>query len=336
MAVMILTIRSYRDITVINRQLVEDVSRVGSRQQFITQDASMLALFGKLPEIARTNATVLIVGESGTGKEILCEMIHKLSLRAEKPLVKLNCSAIVSTLIESELFGVAANVATDVKERDGKFSAADGGTLLLDEVGDMPAEVQAKVLRAIEYQQFEKVGSVKNIHTDIRFIYATNRDLADLVKRGEFRQDLFYRINTITIEIPPLRERQADIPLLVEFFVSLFAAEGRAPGFSSKAMETLIAYPWPGNVRELKNVVERCCILYPGEKVSIPQLPREIQNSTGDGEAKEAAAMLTEKQRIRHALVKHGWNQSRASEDTGIPLSTLRRKIKKYKIVKTA
>lgn len=335
MAVMIETIRSYRDIAVINRQLVEDVSRAGSTQRFVTQDTSMLELFGKLPEIARTNAPVLIVGESGTGKEILCEMIHKLSLRSDKPLVKLNCAAIASTLIESELFGVAANVATDVKEREGKFAAADSGTLLLDEVGDMPVEVQGKVLRAVEYQHFEKVGSNKSLHTDIRFIYATNKDLASLVKRGEFRQDLLYRINTITIEIPPLRERRADIPPLVEHFISLFAAEGNAPNFSHRVMETLLTYDWPGNVRELKNFVERCCILYPRQKVEIQQLPAEIQGArTPDDGIKEAAA-LSEKDKIRRALIKHGWNQSRASAEVDIPLSTFRRKIKKYRITRS-
>ncbi len=335
MAVMLSTIQSYRDVRIINQQLVEDVSRMGSRQTFVTKDASMLELFGKLPEIARTSAPVLIYGESGTGKEILCEMIHDLSLRSGKPLIKLNCAAIAGTLIESELFGVAANVATDVKEREGKFAAADGGTLLLDEIGDMPLEVQAKVLRAVEYQQFEKVGTNKTTYTDIRFVYATNKDLAGLVGAGRFRQDLFYRINTITIEIPPLRERRSDIMLLTDHFLALFSRGGQQPRFSTAAQQALVAYDWPGNVRELKNLIERCCIIYPGERIDLAGLPTEIQYSAKLDGKRGDPAQLVEKERIRKVLIKHKWNQSRASADLNIPLSTLRRKIKKYQIFKS-
>ncbi|UCE24268.1 MAG: sigma 54-interacting transcriptional regulator [Candidatus Zixiibacteriota bacterium] len=335
MAVMVSTIQSYRDVSIINQQLVEDVGRSGNRQAFVTKDDSMLELFGKLPEIARTNAPVLIQGESGTGKEILCEMIHDLSLRSGKPLIKLNCAAIAGTLIESELFGVAANVATDVKEREGKFAAADGGTLLLDEIGDMPLEVQAKVLRTVEYQQFERVGSNKTTYTDIRFVYATNKDLAAMTREGKFRQDLLYRINTVTIEIPPLRERRSDIMLLIDHFVTLFSRGGRQPRFSTAATQALASYDWPGNVRELKNLIERCCIVYPGERIDVSGLPTEIQYSAKlDGNHRESL-QLVEKEQIRKVLIKHKWNQSRASADLNIPLSTLRRKIKKYQISKS-
>lgn len=334
MAVMIAAIRSYRDMSLINQQLVEDVGRQGGRQTFVTRDSSMGELFGKLPEIARTNAPVLIAGESGTGKEILCEMIHRLSLRADKPLIKLNCAAIAGTLIESELFGVAAHVATDVREREGKFSAADGGTLLLDEIGDMPLEIQAKVLRAVEYQQFEKVGSNKTMHTDIRFIYATNRNLAEMVKNGQFRQDLFYRINTVTIEIPPLRERHDDILLLLDHFVALYSRSSRPPRFTPQAMEALVAYSWPGNVRELKNLAERCCIIYAGDTVDLASLPAEITSGGPTAGDDKRAFQTLEKEKIKRALIEHGWNQSRASSALGIPLTTLRRKIKKYKISK--
>ncbi len=332
LAVMVATVRSYRDMTLINRQLVEDVNKSGGRQTFVTEDVSLRELFGKLPEIARTNAPVLIVGESGTGKEILCEMIHNLSLRCGKPLIKLNCAAVAGTLIESELFGVAANVATDVKEREGKFAAADGGTLLLDEIGDMPLEVQAKVLRAVEYQQFEKVGSNKTMHTDIRFVYATNKDLAAMIKAGSFRHDLYYRINTVVIEIPPLRERRDDIILLTDYFLGLFSQAGKAPRLGGEAMEALVEYPWPGNVRELRNLVERCCILYPGQTIGVANLPPEIAAHRPPPGHGEEALERVEKEKIRKALAQHNWNQSRASAQLDIPLSTLRRKIKKYNI----
>jgi len=199
-AVMLVTIQKYRNINIINQQLIEEMNQLGEHQSFITKDATMGELFNKLPEVARTNAPILILGESGTGKEIICQMIHNLSFRSKKPLLKLNCAAIATPLIESELFGIAKNVATNVQEREGKFSAADGGTLFIDEIGDMPLD-----------------------HTDIRFIYATNKDLIKLMKEEKFRQDLYYRINTITIEIPPLRERRDDITLLLEHFLKLFS-----------------------------------------------------------------------------------------------------------------
>lgn len=328
-------IREFRSTSLNRDRLLGDLSRLGYQKQFVTRNQVMLDLLSRFPEIARTNASVLVMGESGTGKEILAEMIHDLSLRSEGPLVKLNCAAIPGTLMESELFGVAKNVATGVGEREGKFSAADGGTLFLDEIGDMPLEIQAKVLRVLEYQQFEQVGSNRTISTDIRFIYATNKDLKKLIGEAKFRQDLYYRINTITIEVPPLRERPDDIMLLVELFAKLYAHdELKCPRLSAGAVETLLTYPWPGNVRELRNLVERLCILRPSQLVEISHLPKEFLIQQSSNDRCRRAGLAVEKATIKELLVSNRWNQSKVARIMNIPLTTLRRKIKKYHITK--
>ncbi|MCP4686252.1 MAG: tetratricopeptide repeat protein [bacterium] len=326
------TARDFRSQVLTNVQMRRDLGRLGNKQTFVTQDSNLLSLFKTLPQVAATSAPVLILGESGTGKEILGEMIHEYSPRADKPLVKLNCAAIAGSLIESELFGVARNTATSVGEREGRFSAADGGTLYLDEIGDMPPEVQSKVLRVLEYQQFEKVGSNHPVHTDIRFVYATNKDLPELVADKEFRQDLYYRINTITIEIPPLRDRPGDVPILVEHFVMIFSEGKAAPRFATSAVEALVAYNWPGNVRELKNLVERYCILHPGSAVTKEMLPSELCGGPSVTRGQRKALDAHEAERIVSALAALRWNQSRAAARLGMPITTLRRKMKKHGI----
>jgi Nif-specific regulatory protein len=334
-SVLLSAIRNQKFQTEKKRQLIADLARLGGSQKFIAQSETMNQLFSRLPEIARHNVSVLLIGESGTGKEILAQMIHDLSPRAQGPLIKLNCAAIAGSLIESELFGVAKNAATGVDEREGKLSAADGGTLFLDEIGDMPPEVQSKVLRVLEYQRFEKVGSNRTITTDIRFIYATNKDLKALIKQGKFREDLYYRINTITINIPPLRERIDDLPLLLDHFLSAFSPdENRRPRFSPAALEALAAYSWPGNVRELRNLAEKYCLLYPGRQVDLDDLPSECREKSDDKSNKRRQLEGIEKEKIRKLLISARGNQSEVSRITGIPLTTLRRKIKKYGIIK--
>lgn len=331
-AVAMSTIREYRRVSIAHDQLLRDLNRLGDQYSFITQDACLLGLFERLPQIAKTSAPVLLYGPSGTGKEILCRMIHNNSLRAKGPLVKLNCAAIPDTLIESELFGVAKNTATGVSEREGKFSAADGGTLYLDEIGDMPLRVQAKVLRVLEYQQFERVGSNRTIHTDIRFVYATNRDLMELVKRAKFREDLYYRINTIIVEIAPLNERRQDLPLLIEHFTRIFSAGRQPPRMSREALEVMMTYDWPGNAREVRNVVERCCILYPGQTVQAGMLPKEMQRRGQVWLQSKELAEKMDKDRILEALKACSFNQSKAARQLGMPLSTMRRRMSKYGI----
>jgi Nif-specific regulatory protein len=329
MATMLAAVQRYRTVSVSSSQLSRDLSQLGIGQTIITNNKSTIDILEKIPEIARTNASVLILGESGTGKEIICQMIHQLSHRADKPLVKMNCAAIASTLIESELFGISKGVATGVEEREGKFEAADMGILFLDEIADMPLEIQAKILRVLEYQQFERVGSNRTVSTDIRFIFATNKDIAKLIKSGKFREDLYYRINTITIEIPPLRERTEDILLLLDHFIKVFAPdESAAPRFSQEAINGLLSYSWPGNVRELKNLVEKYCILHQGKLIRIIDLPNSMISNIRNNVIGEKKAEAIERARIKGLLSSHAWNQSRVAKIIGMPLSTFRRRLK--------
>ncbi len=329
------TAMDYRKVMSSRDRMLYDLNRMGSGKSFITQNEEMLKILEKLPRVASTNTSILLIGESGTGKEILCEMIHEYSLRKDAPLVKLNCAAIPDTLIESELFGVARHAATGVDAREGKFQAADGGTLFLDEIGDMPLETQAKILRVLEYQEFEKVGSNRKISTDIRFIYATNQNLHQMVQKGSFRSDLFYRINAFSIEIPPLRDRQEDIQLLIEHFIEIFSAgSGSPPRISTPAMDRMMIYKWPGNVRELKNVIENFCILYPGKTIEPGDLPTDMHDKDMQMSNVSKSAKFKEKQNIRKLLIENNWNQSEVARILDMPLSTLRRRIKKYRIKK--
>ncbi|MCK5125521.1 MAG: sigma 54-interacting transcriptional regulator [candidate division Zixibacteria bacterium] len=327
----LLTSKDYRTQILTNDKLQQDLNHMGYSQIFITQDSTLLDMLTKITEIAKTNANVLILGESGTGKEIISHLIHDGSIRSNGPFVSLNCGAIASDLIVSELFGIAKGVATGVDRREGKFQSADGGTLFLDEIGDMPLKLQMKILRAIEYQSFEMVGSNRTISTDIRFIFATNKNLRYLIKEGLFREDLYYRINTIVIEIPPLRKRSGDIPLLLEHFIKIFSVNNRAPIFSIPTMEWLITYRWPGNVRELKNFSERFCILHPGETILPNMLPRDIMDPQVR-ELHQKVGEMTEKIRIEEELKNNNFNVDATARSMGYSASTLRRRIKKHKI----
>jgi transcriptional regulator with GAF, ATPase, and Fis domain/serine/threonine protein kinase len=313
-------------------ELLADLNRLGIGERFVTQDPVVMRLLEQLPQIAKTNASVLLVGESGTGKELLCNMIQGLSLRAKRPFRKLNCASIAASMIESELFGVAKSAFTGVAGREGRLETADDGTLFLDEIGDMPLDLQAKILRVIEYQEFERVGSTDPIRVDIRYIYATNKDIRKLVAEKRFREDLLYRINTITIEVPPLRSRIADIPLLIDHYVRVFSAGRTPPQFSAAAMDKLLGYPWPGNARELRNVVERTCILYPGQRIDPAMLPREIASGKSNPLSVQDVAERAEATAIREALIQAKGVQLKAAKLLNMPLSTLRRKIQKYGI----
>ncbi|MCK5126969.1 MAG: sigma 54-interacting transcriptional regulator [candidate division Zixibacteria bacterium] len=331
---MITLAQKFNIIQVTNDQLIQDLSSVGVQRSFVTKDEPMLRIFEKLPEIARSNASVLILGESGTGKEILCQMIHDYSLRSDKTLVKINCAALQSSLFESELFGVDKGVATGVQKRIGKFQLADGGTLLLDEIGDMPLEYQAKVLRVIDGQKFEMVGSNHTISTDVRLVFATNKNLRELIDDNNFREDLYYRINTIIIEISPLRERRGDIPLLIKYFARVFLGEDKNLNISQNALQCLLQYSWPGNVREVKNVVERLCILHGQRLIKRADLDASIVNTEKTDKDSVKISSDTEKAMIIEALQKYNWNQSKASKSIGMPLSTFRRRIIKYGITR--
>ncbi len=321
------TLDRMASLSATNENLRTRLRSAGYDSEFIGRNSRIQDMLSMLPRIAASTAPVLIIGETGTGKECLADMVHNLSPRAGRPMVKLNCASFAPTLIESELFGVAAGTATGVTGKPGKFEAADRGSLFLDEIGDMSLEVQAKVLRVLESQQFERVGSTKPIETDIRFIYATNQPLERLVEDGRFRRDLYYRLNTFVIEIPPLRKRRDDIPLLVEHFIRLLATGDGALKFSKAAMEQLTRYDWPGNVRQLKNFVDMMLILYPGTVIQPDHVRRHLERPEV---APDANPDDEERDRIIKALARHNWNQTRAAAALNLPLSTLRNRMKRF------
>jgi Nif-specific regulatory protein len=330
---LIVAISATKEIRTLANQtttLNSELSKIGARGALITQNETMHAMLDKLPLIARSSASVLLLGESGTGKEILCDMLHSMSSRAREPLVKVNCAGFAPTLVEAELFGIARGVATGVMEREGKFEAADGGTLFLDEIADMPLDVQAKILRVIEYQQFERVGSQRSVRVDVRFIFATHQNLRKLVHEGRFRSDLYYRINTVTIEVPPLRQRRDDIIPLIEHFVKIHAAGMLPPRFSQDTLNLFVGHSWKGNVRQLRHVVEFCCLFHPGENVTANMLPREFLDEGMDFQQDRNAVEAAERARLAEAIHSCHGNQSRAAENLGIPLATFRRKLKKF------
>ena len=335
MSVILNVLKRFKTVAISRDRYESELNQHGITSPFISRSKTMDLLLEKLPQIAQSNASVLITGESGTGKEIISQMIHNLSPRLNAPYVKLNCAAIADGLIDSELFGVEKNVATGVDARPGKFEDADGGTLFLDEIGDMPLHIQAKVLHVLEYQEFERVGSNRIQYADVRFIYATNQDLEQMVKEGKFRKDLFYRINKILLVIPPLRERPEDIELLINHYRTLFSPdETKRPHYTAAAMKAFTIYPWPGNVRELKNVVDRHHILYPGEQIDFADLPQNIKQASKNASHSKEHAEALEKAQIEEKLNETNWNQTKAAKLLGMSLGALRRRIKKYNITR--
>lgn len=258
------------------------------RYRIIGQSPPMRGVYDVIEKVADTPSTVLITGESGTGKELIARALHQNSTRAKKPFVSVNCAAIPPDLLESELFGYERGAFTGaVTSKPGRFELADGGTLFLDEIAEIPVSMQVKLLRALQEQQFERVGGIKTITVDIRLVTATNRDLKARIADGEFREDLYYRLNVVHVHLPPLRDRPSDIPLLVDHFVRKFNAKLSrvVTGFEDPAMGQLLRYGWPGNIRELENVVERCMIFAEDGKVGAQHLPAEIREADGDLEA---------------------------------------------------
>ncbi|WP_432738761.1 sigma-54-dependent transcriptional regulator [Maridesulfovibrio sp. FT414] len=301
-------------------------------------------------QVAPTDAWVLITGENGTGKEIVARSIHSLSLRADKPLVAVNCAAIPEELIESELFGHEKGAFTGAeKAQEGKFELADTGTLFLDEIGDMSLKTQAKILRILQEQRFERVGGRKTINVDVRVIAATNKDLYQEIKEGNFREDLYYRLKVFPLEVPPLRERSEDIPLLIDEFISrLNRKHGFKPlTFTEASMKVLTSYSWPGNVRELKNFVERMLIMFGGKEVGPDKLPPEIVDGPraetreqeqlplplpeGEVDFKKARADF-EAQFLETKLREYKGNVAKLAEAVGLERSSLYRKLKAYEI----
>ncbi len=316
-----------------NRRLREEL---GGRYRVIGESVPMKAMRQQIALAAPTNGRVLIYGESGTGKELVARSLHAASLRSDKPFVEVNCAAIPEELIESELFGHVKGSFTGASENKvGKFQKADGGTLFLDEVGDMSLRTQAKVLRALEEQRIEPVGSSQASHVDVRVLAATNKKLDEQIARGLFREDLFYRLNVIPFYVPALRERAEDIPILARHFLAEFsAAYGRRPKeISESAIATLMRYPWPGNVRELRNLIERLVIICPQSRIEPHHLPPELFRGVPGLAAPPHATLhearaAYEREFILHKLKENEWNMSRTAEAIGLERSHLYRKMK--------
>ncbi len=291
-------------------------------------------------QVAKSNSTVLILGESGTGKELVARAIHRLSTRAQKPFVALNSAALPETLLESELFGFEKGAFTGaVKSKPGKLELASGGTFFLDEIGDLPFPLQAKLLRVLETQEIERLGATGTLKINVRFLAATHQNLEEKVKAKTFREDLYYRLNVVSIQIPPLRERREDIALLAEHFLRKFSSQmGKpSPTLIREAFEAMLNYAWPGNVRELENALERAVLLSRGEQIGIEDLKLKSEPTVSQPSVTASNDSLepleeVEKRHIRKVLESVGWNFSRAAEVLGIHRNTLRLKIREYRI----
>ncbi|HXX57869.1 MAG TPA: sigma-54 dependent transcriptional regulator [Thermodesulfovibrionales bacterium] len=319
-----------------NRDLRESVIK---KWLLIGESAAMKGLREQIGMAAPSNSRVFITGESGSGKEVVARLLHGMSGRAERPFIEVNCAAIPHELIESELFGHEKGSFTGASEKKkGKFELADGGTLFLDEIGDMSLQTQAKVLRVLETQEFQRVGGSTNIKVDVRILAATNKNIAEEVEKGAFRSDLFFRLNVIPISVPPLRERREDIPSLVEYFAQSLATEHGKPlkKITSEAIKDLQLYDWPGNIRELKNLIERLVIMTSSAAIDRDDLQlvrgkKESADYFSYGTLKEAREGF-EKDFLSRKLEENNGNISRTAEILQIERSNLHRKIKAYKI----
>ncbi len=322
-----------------NAKLKAELDRKHGMGHIIGQDPRMLRVFDMVESIADTRATVLVTGESGTGKSLIARAVHRRSDRAKGPFVEVACGALPETLLESELFGHVAGAFTGaISNKIGKFLQADGGTIFLDEIGTATPAMQVKLLRVLQELSFEPVGGTQTHHVDVRVVLATNEDLADRVARGEFRQDLYYRINVINIEMPPLRGRPSDIPLLAQRFLQEAVEESgrKTTGFSAEAISAMQHYHWPGNVRELQNVVERAVLLGKGPEITPADLPTELRaggfyptSTSGAGRTLKEALEGPERQIIRDVLEGNGWNRNATADQLGINRTTLYKKMKR-------
>ncbi|CCO23086.1 sigma-54-dependent transcriptional regulator [Maridesulfovibrio hydrothermalis] len=328
-----------------NRQLREQIKDRYSPNNIIGRSKPMMQVFEMIHKAAPGSSTVLVTGESGTGKELVAQAIHQASPRCDKPFVSVNCMALNPGVLESELFGHEKGSFTGaVARRRGRFETADEGTLFLDEIGELSNDMQVKLLRVLQEKTIERVGGVDPVKVDIRIVAATNKNLKKAVEDGEFREDLYYRLNVVSIELPPLRERREDIPFLVDHFLATYSADNNKvfEGFSPSAMDYMTAYEWPGNVRQLQNVIERCVVLTSANVIATEDLPAEIKDE--EAQFKSAVDLLPAKLNladtldkieatlVRRALVHSNFIKVDAADMLGISKSLLQYKLKKYKI----
>ena len=321
-----------------NRVLKETLKDKFKSEEFVYQSEKMHEVASLIVRIARTDSTCIISGESGVGKEVIVNLLHSLSERENYPLIKVNCAAIPETLLESELFGYEKGAFTGAAQRKiGKFEVANKGTIFLDEVGDIPLVLQSKLLRALQEREIERLGGLHPVKVDVRIVAATNKNLDEEVKRGVFREDLYYRLNVVNIPIPPLRERKEDIPLLIDFFLKKYNTKHKknVKGVTREARDMLMKYDYPGNVRELENITERAVVLTRGDYISKEDLPVFSGETKAFLEKNMKDTVETiERSMIQEALISSDWVQTKAASILGLSERMLRYKIKKYNITK--
>ncbi len=323
-------VETFRDLSLVET-LRKEIERQYRFQDIISKSRVMKQIFSILPEVAQSESTVLIQGESGTGKELLSRAVHSLSPRAKRPFVAVNCGALPDTLLESELFGHVAGAFTDAKHsRAGRFALAEGGTLFLDEIGDISPAFQVRLLRVLEEHAYEPLGSSKSVRTNVRIITATNKDLSQLVLEGSFRKDLYYRINVVKLELPPLARRKEDIPLLSEHFIERLnkLKNKNIAGLTPEAMAIFMRHNWPGNIRELENVIEYAFILCRDGLIQPKCLPDYLSlNGSKIPDFAGSSLIDAEKRTIIKALDRNGWRRMATARELGIDKNTLRRKV---------
>jgi PAS domain S-box-containing protein len=328
------TFRDLSEVEALRREL-EGKFQIGD---LVSRSPLMQRLFEVLPALAASPSTVLILGETGTGKELVARTIHSLSPHSQGPFIAVNCGALPDTLLESELFGYKAGAFTGaIKDKPGRFAMARGGTLFLDEIGEVSPALQVRLLRVLQDRGYEPLGATRSESTDARIIVATNKDLIDQVRQGVFREDLYYRVNVVRIELPPLRSRKEDIPLLVEQFVARFnrLQMKSVQGMTAEALSLLMAHHWPGNIRELENVIERAFILCHEGLIGIGHLPGELTArgaAWGEGSEARSAHDILDAQALRAALERNAFNRLAAAKELGIHKTTFFRRMKKLGI----
>ncbi|MCK9275880.1 MAG: sigma 54-interacting transcriptional regulator [Syntrophales bacterium] len=321
-----------RDVSKISR-LERELHERHQFQQIIGKDSKMQEIYALLEDLSNLDTTVLITGESGTGKELVARALHYGGSRAFKPLVKVNCSAMAETLLESELFGHVKGAFTGaIKDRKGRFHTADGGTILLDEIGDISPQIQLKLLRVIEEKEFERVGESDPSEIDVRIIACTNKDLKERVRAGKFREDLYYRLKVVEVDLPPLRERSADIPLLADHFCVSFNKKLRKniEGISRDVISLFMNYPWPGNIRELEHTIERAFIMCHGRTITLEHIANEIKDYAPVHTFTKTKNKFTDIEELKEALGKTDWNISKAARFLGLSRQTIYLKMKEY------